>query len=219
MIKQYILIGASVIIAGILSTSNVSAQISMAYEGYKLFEGTCFLCHGTDGKGNGPLSKKLGYSVADLSSDDRVGTRTDRDLFRIIQGTAPHGTVSKDMPQWGVAISEPQIRSLVAYIRFLNLSKYPLTGNPELGKTIYQYRCTACHGSNGNGRGPLTNVIEMKPADHTDSVRMGQFSNEKLHNIISNGSAGASLMPAWKDILSQEEIESVVGYIRLLSAH
>jgi mono/diheme cytochrome c family protein len=36
--------------------------------------------------------------------------------------------------------------------------------------------------------------------------------------VIANGSAGANLMPGWKDTLSDKQIEDVISYIRLLSS-
>ena len=137
----------------------------------------------------------------------------------IIQGAAPHGLVSKDMPQWGLAIPEPQIKTLVAYIRFLHRSKYPLIGDPEDGRVIYQRSCSICHGNWGEGDGSLTNVIPMTPADHTDATKMNNISNGELVAIISDGSSGKTLMPGWKGILSKSQIKAVASYIRLLPAH
>lgn len=45
---------------GMLSASgNVVADYSKSFEGYKVFNTYCFLCHGEKGKGNGPLAKNL----------------------------------------------------------------------------------------------------------------------------------------------------------------
>ncbi len=130
-----------------------------------------------------------------------------------------HGTVNKSMPRWGLAISEPQIHSLVAYIRFLHRSKHPLVGDPELGKNAYEKNCATCHGSGGKGDGALTNVITMTPADHTDGVTMNQISNEQMRKTIAIGSTGKGLMPGWEGLLSDAEIDGLVSYIRLLSNH
>ena len=64
----------------------------------------------------------------------------------------------------------------------------------------------------------ITKVYDMEPADHTDASSMNRMSNEKIHSIISNGTKGAKLMPGWKGILSDKDIEDVISYIRLLSA-
>ena len=197
----------------LLSTNAVASD---AFEGYKLYKSYCMVCHGVDGKGDGPLASKLGgTSPANLTDAARLGKRSDKDLFRIIQGTADHARIDGKMPRWGMAISGPQIKSLVAYVRFLHNSNYEVLGDPEVGKQIYLKSCAACHGPNGKGDGVMTNVLSMQPADHSNTGKMGEVSNATLLNVVSEGANG--YMPAWKSILSEEEIRSVVGYIRLLS--
>lgn len=122
------------------------------------------------------------------------------------------------MPQWGLAIPNTQIRSLVAYVRYLHSSKHPVSGNPQLGKQVYDSNCSICHGADGKGNGTITKVFDMEPADHTHADSMNHMSNKKLHAIISEGTTGTKFMPGWKDILSEKEIEDVISYIRLLSA-
>ncbi len=207
----------SAILGGVFLAQVANAQPSNVYEGYKLFNETCFLCHGLDGKGKGPLSIKLNTTVEDLTDNTDLAKKSDRDLFRIIQGTAPHGSINESMPQWGLAIPGPQIQSLVSYIRFLHQSKHPLIGDPETGRAVYQRYCAVCHGSNGRGNGPLTNVMEMEPADHTDTKKMAELTNEKLAEVIREGDVDSKLMPGWKEILSADEIKAVISYIRLLS--
>ena len=218
----YTTILTSLLMIEMLTTSNALAEPPRAFEGRKVFNTSCFLCHGMDGKGDGQLSGKLAADALDLDLTDNslLRTRTDQDLFRIIQGTAPHGKmkISKDMPRWGLAIPEPQIKALVTYIRFLHRSRHPLIGNPEDGQVIYQRSCSVCHGKWGEGNGPLTKVIPMSPADHTDITKMDDISNKELIEIITDGSSGKELMPGWEGILSKSQIEDVVSYIRLLSA-
>ena len=203
---------------GILLSSNAFADYSISFDGYRIFRADCSVCHGADGAGNGPLASKLETRPANLTNNDRLKQMSDRELFKIIEGTAPHGQVSKDMPKWGLAIPNTQIRSLVAYIRYLHSSKHPVSGNPQMGKQVYDNNCTICHGVNGRGKGTITKVYDMEPTDHTNADSMNRMSNEKMRSIISNGTKGAKLMPGWKDILSDKEIEDVISYIRLLSA-
>lgn len=204
--------------AGMLSSSYAFADYSKSFEGYHIFTTDCAVCHGADGTGNGPLANKLETRPANLTNNDRLKQVSDQELFRIIEGTAPHGRVSNDMPKWGLAIPHTEIKSLVAYIRYLHSSKHPIPGNPEIGKQVYDNYCTICHGINGKGKGKLTEVYDMEPADHTNADNMNRMSNEKMHSLISKGAIGAKLMPGWKDILSDKEIDDVISYIRLLSA-
>ncbi len=216
--KQTIVWKIPAILAIGMLSSNAFADYSKSFDGYRIFRTNCFVCHGLDGTGDGPLASKLETRPADLTNNERLEKKSDRELFKIIEGTAPHGQVSDDMPQWGLAIPHTQIRSLVTYVRYLHSSKHPVSGNPQMGKQVYDNNCTICHGPDGKGKGTITKVYDMEPADHTNASSMNRMSNEKIHSIISNGTKGAKLMPGWKDILSDKEIEDVISYIRLLSA-
>lgn len=200
----------------ILLASNALAQHPKAFQGRKLFVTYCYLCHGMSGKGDGPLSSKLKVPAADLTDVSRVGKRTDAELFGIIQG-GKHDLVTKEMPKWGKVIPGPQIEALVAYVRFLSLSKNPLIGDAEVGEHIYMDYCASCHGKKGKGNGIMMSIIPIKPADHTNADRMDKMTNEELISIVTNGKDPGSYMPAWKGILSETEIAAVVGYLRFLS--
>ena len=204
---------------GLLCSSNVMADFSKSFEGYEVFNKYCFICHGEKGKGDGPLAKKIGTPPANLTDNNRLGKRTDKELIRIVEGTSPHGTVSAEMPPWRIAISRSQVQSLVSYIRYLHRGKNDLPGNPGSGKKVYDNYCIQCHGSYGEGDGVLTRVFPMKPADHTNAERMDKITNKKLREIIAKGGAGSSLMPGWAKILSKDEINDVMSYIRLIVAH
>ena len=206
------------ILAITMLSSNVFADYSKSFDGYRIFRTNCVVCHGLDGTGNGPLASKLETKPADLTNNDRLVKKSDRELFKIIEGTAPHGQVSGDMPQWGLAIPQTQIRSLLTYVRYLHSSKHPVSGDPEMGKRVYEDNCTICHGADGKGKGTIAEIYDMEPADHTDASILSRMSNEKIRSIIVDGTKGAKLMPGWKDILSDKEIEDVISYIRLLSA-
>jgi len=208
----------ALLVVGLLS-SNVFAELSQSFEGYRIFRANCFICHGLDGTGDGPLASKLDTKPADLTNNDRLKKKSDRELFKIIEGKAPHGHVSQDMPQWGLAIPHAHIRSLVTYVRYLHGSIHPVSGDPQAGKQIYDTNCTGCHGSDGKGKGILTKVYDMEPADHTSATSMNLMSNNKIYSIISDGTTGSKLMPGFKDILSEKDILDVISYIRLLSAH
>ena len=216
--KQKMVWKLPAILANVMLSSNTFADYSKSFDGYRIFRTNCFVCHGLDGTGNGPLASKLETKPADLTNNDRLGKKSDRELFKIIEGKAPHGQVSSDMPQWGLTIPQTQIRSLLIYVRYLHSSKHPVSGDPEMGKRIYDKNCTICHGPGGKGKGMITKMYDMEPADHTNASSMNRMSNEKIRSIISTGTKGAKLMPGWKGILSDKEIEDVISYIRLLSA-
>jgi mono/diheme cytochrome c family protein len=103
--------------------------------GSDLFRQYCAACHGSDGKGNGPLAGSLKKPPADLTRiAERNGGKLDEAaLMSVIDGrsaVAEHGP--RDMPVWGARFEEDlrkegepmhtyvgllQSRSLVDYLR------------------------------------------------------------------------------------------------------
>jgi mono/diheme cytochrome c family protein len=205
----------------VVAAPEVSADPPLAYEGRRLYVSYCQLCHGTDGKGNGPLAEAMKISPADLTTT--VRSRSDTILTKIITGEGRqtitgrdrHNLLSDAMPEWTDIFSESQVKSLIAYLRFLSRSKHELMGDPEPGMQLYQKYCHVCHGVEGDGDGIMTNLMGIMPMDHTNPNETNSLSNEELVNSILDGKG--RFMPAWRGILSQTDVEALVSYIRLLS--
>ncbi len=208
------------LIALIALQGRALAESPSAYEGRLLFMSYCFLCHGVDGKGRGPLAMAMEVEPADLTST--VRSRSDVVLKGIISGEGRqlvsgrdrHNLISDAMPEWKDVLSDREIESLIAYLRFVSASKYPLMGDPEKGRDLYARYCRACHGDDGEGDGVMTSLVNTKPMDHTNPASMNEINNIEMVRSIKNGKG--NYMPAWKDIISEDEIEALVSYIRLL---
>ncbi|MEN8207597.1 MAG: c-type cytochrome [Pseudomonadota bacterium] len=204
-----------------MSIHAASASPPPAYEGRRLYVSYCQLCHGTDGKGGGPLAKAMQISPADLTTTIR--SRSDTILTKIITGEGRqtitgrdrHNLLSEAMPDWKDVFSESQVRALIAYLRFLGSAKHDLMGDPEVGLQLYQKYCQVCHGVEGDGDGIMTNLMGMMPMDHTNPNETNSLDNEELVESILDGQG--RFMPAWRGILSQDDVEALVSYIRLLS--
>ena len=204
-----------------VSASEVSADPPPAYEGRRLYVSYCQLCHGTDGKGDGPLAKAMQISPADLTTT--VRSRSDTILMKIITGEGRqtitgrdrHNLLSEAMPEWKDVFSESQVKALIAYLRFLGSTKHDLMGDPEVGMRLYQKYCQVCHGVEGDGDGIMTNLMGIMPMDHTNPNETNSLDNEELVESILDGQG--RYMPAWRGILSQGDVEALVSYIRLLS--
>ena len=199
----------------------VSANPPPAFEGRKLYVSYCQLCHGSDGKGDGPLSKAMKISPADLTTT--VRSRSDTILTRIITGEGRqtitgrdrHNLLSESMPEWKNVFTASQVKALIAYLRFLSRSKHDLMGDSELGMQAYQKYCQVCHGVEGDGDGIMTSLMGITPMDHTNPNETNSLDNEELVKSILDGKG--RFMPAWRGILSQSDVEGLVSYIRLLS--
>jgi cbb3-type cytochrome c oxidase subunit III len=204
-----------------VSAPEVSANPAPAYEGRRLYVSYCQLCHGTDGKGDGPLAKTMQIDPADLTTT--VRSRSDTILLKIITGEGRqtitgrdrHNLLSEAMPEWKDVFSESQVKALIAYLRFLGSTKHDLMGDPEVGMRLYQKYCQVCHGVEGDGDGIMTNLMGIMPMDHTNPNETNSLDNEELVESILDGQG--RYMPAWRGILSQGDVEALVSYIRLLS--
>lgn len=197
------------------------AGAASAYEGRALYVSYCQLCHGPKGKGDGPLARAMGIKPADLTTT--VRSRSDTILTKIITGEGKptisgrdrHNLLSDAMPEWRTVFDASQVKSLIAYLRFIGYSKYDLMGDPVRGKELYLRYCSVCHGEEGTGDGIMTKLMRIYPMDHTNPNETGRFTNEQLVRGIMEGKG--RYMPAWKGILSRADVEALVSYIRLLS--
>jgi mono/diheme cytochrome c family protein len=89
----------------------------------------------------------------------------------------------------------------------------------ETGKEIYQAGCIACHGADGSGQLQELAGFERPETfpDFTDCPSSTAESDVQWRAIITNGGlarAFSEIMPAFKDVLTQKQISSVIEYVR-----
>jgi cytochrome c2 len=140
--------------------------------GKALYDKACLLCHGEEGKGDGPVAFFIGSYSAPRPRNFTSGTfkfrstpsgelPTDEDLFR---------TLTNGIPGYMPPFSRLSVKArleIIAYMKtfsddFLNQRPVPLTLNsPPIdetltsinqGKIVYdRLGCATCHGSEGDG--------------------------------------------------------------------
>ncbi len=93
----------------------------------------------------------------------------------------------------------------------------------ELGRTGYAERCEICHGVDGDGNGPAAASQDPRPRDFRRgwykirTTASGQLPTEAdLARVITLGMPGTT-MPAWENVLTEEEILSVAEYVKTFS--
>lgn len=93
----------------------------------------------------------------------------------------------------------------------------------KLGKAVYEKRCIWCHGEAGDGNGPAADRLRPRPRDFTRGlfkIRTTPFgkipTEQDIFRMVSEGMPGSS-MPAWKEVLSRDEIWQAVAYVRTFS--
>lgn len=117
-------------IAGLLFFVAVAnaEQPPMTRNGPALYRLYCASCHGTEGKGDGPIASSLKTPMPDLT---RISARNNgkfplERVVRIIKGddvgATAHGT--RDMPVWGPVFSVVENDQDAGPVRVDNLARY-----------------------------------------------------------------------------------------------
>jgi cytochrome c oxidase cbb3-type subunit 2 len=84
--------------------------------------------------------------------------------------------------------------------------------------TLYKEYCLVCHGDKGDGNGFATKFLDPKPRDFTS----GKFkirsttslpTDDDINRVIAKGIPG-TLMPAFKQDLDEQEINSLVAHVK-----
>jgi mono/diheme cytochrome c family protein len=87
----------------------------------------------------------------------------------------------------------------------------PTDESRAAGQAIYAEYCLACHGPTGLGDGPVGLTLSPRPSDL--SVHVTQHPEGQLFLWITHGYPGNAAMPAFEDVLTEEERWHVVNYI------
>lgn len=109
-IVALVFVMAALLAAQSLTTPDVMASQKTGKDtrGQQLFTQYCASCHGTDGKGGGPVAASLKTAVPDLTViEKREGKFPQARIQSIINGEttfAAHGP--KEMPVWGFVLRE-----------------------------------------------------------------------------------------------------------------
>jgi len=82
------------------------------------------------------------------------------------------------------------------------------------GAELFRINCTACHGNEGKGDGPVAAFLQnKKPIDLTGPIGIS-LSDGAIFMTITNGTPGG--MPALNENLTVRERWDVVNYVRQL---
>jgi len=106
------------------------------------------------------------------------------------------------------------------------------SGYVPSGETMYKQYCSACHGADGKGGGPVASVLKIPPPDLTTLALRhgGKFPYEYVSSVLRFGPGvfahGSSDMPTWGPIFNfidkynersvQQRIMNLTGYLASL---
>ena len=210
------------------AVANVSQQVK---DGGPLYVSlACVRCHAPNGVGGVPNQLNVGgdSTIPPLNNQFRADDEQFRAAPAITQVLMEGGIVSKkpgviNMPSWKGVINDAQANALAAYI----LAGFPNTGatydpDPAKAEDIYSvYACIDCHGQVGGKTAPSP-APNPKTADKEvpalrnpdDDVPMSELRSVLMEGSIPDpGTKGVIFMPAWGQILSVDQMNTILPYI------
>ena len=190
----------------------------------------CVRCHAPDGVGGIPNRINVGgdSTIPPLNNIYRAEDEQFTNAQQIVQVLDEGGILSKkpgiiNMPSWKGVINTAQADALAAYI----LAGFPHVGatydpDPAEAPDIYAaYACIYCHGQVGADATPPP-APNPKTADKEvpwlrnpdDPVPQSEMRGFLMDGSIPDpGTKGVILMPAWGQILSLDQMNTILPYI------
>lgn len=97
---------------------------------------------------------------------------------------------------------------LGAFTLLLALSPGFVAADDSAGANVYKAKCLTCHAKDGSGNTPVGKSLQSADLRSPDVQKK---SDAELTESISEGKGN---MPAFKTLLSEDEVHSVLGYVR-----
>ena len=211
-------------------------------QGKRIYERVCATCHGRNGDGKGPAADALDPRPRDFTSGLFKFSTTasgvqplDSDLIR----TVSEGVPGSWMPDWKHHLDRDEIAAAVSYIKLFSdafdeemyeedifslsperPAEFPSSSESAAsGRLLYvKNQCAECHGESGRGDGPSagTHIDSWGQPIMPPNLRYGVFRGgarpEDLFRTLKTG-LGGTPMPAYGEILPDEELWQLVDYV------
>ena len=213
--------------------------------GSQVYVEKCALCHGTEGKGDGPAAatssprpRNFTKGHIKFRSTPFGKIPTDSDLF----GAITHGAPGTTMPAWEHLPASDR-HSLVLYLKTLSkkFAKFVKKGKthkivtvPEppdftldslaRGKELFVQTCSACHGIRGRSDGASTKKIVSVPTDaiwprnltQPWTFRRGN-QRKQLFLTLRTGLSLTAMPMLSHRIFKDEQVWDLVHYVQTLA--
>jgi cbb3-type cytochrome c oxidase subunit III len=183
-----------------LAEAQESFALNLAMQGEELYVDSCAQCHGGEATGAiGPA----------LNSEQFLGSVTDLQMHQLISTGVPGTLMVAYSADFGGSFTQQQISAVVQYLRAFEETApdfpqwhSPLAQTDLTGSELYQLACSFCHGINLEGNiGPAL-------GEGSDIV----FEDDEF--LFERISDGIDEMPAFGNIFTDEQIDSIIDYIR-----
>lgn len=94
--------------------------------------------------------------------------------------------------------------------------KSPVKATPQsiaTGKQLYAKNCTACHGADAKGDGPMA-PKDSHPSNLTDKEWTRGSTDGEIFAVLRDGAGPKFIMRGYKARLTDVELWSIVNYLR-----
>lgn len=229
----------------LVTDENEQPIVPDAIKGKQVFETNCAVCHGLAGDGNGPMAPTLvapdidvltaflglfhvtlhrpplPSHPANFHNRDAENVMTPAILYETVTGGRPHTAMPAFGPEASFGANKLQTLTNAQRWNAITYEMMFRTTPQELSaaKQLYAQQCAACHGMNGDGRGPRGPAIAAHlwswargegPGIFTDRNYLVQRNPSELTSAILDGH---DLMPAYRGKLTVVQINGLVDFI------
>jgi mono/diheme cytochrome c family protein len=206
--------------------------------GARVYAQHCAVCHGPDGRGNGPAAVSLHPRPRDFTGGLfklKSTASNEPPAFDDVRDAIIRGMPGSAMPDWQDILSAGEVTAIAEYVR--DLGPQHAWGNPrhapepllsaasvDQGRELYAaLGCGACHGNQGRGDGAAAKELKDtwgQPDPPRDISAPWTFrggdSPEALYARIAFGMGGTP-MPGYAEVAEPTQIAAVVAYVRSLA--
>lgn len=208
-----------------------------AAAGQRVYARHCAICHGRDGKGNGPAAPSLHPKPRDFSGGvfkfksvkGSIAPRLE-DVRRSIR----EGVAGTSMPAWNDLLTAAEIDAVSEHVLRLGphdrwspdeaetvvLDDVFAAASADRGKQAYsELGCPACHGDEGRGDGfaapDLRDVWKQSiPARDLTAPWAYRWGNDRqiVYRWLANGISGTP-MPGYLEVSEPRQLADVVAFL------
>ena len=158
-----------------------------------------------------------GFVVADEETLDwKVAASgfEDRYLTGLTEDPARAGTLYASVDTGAILMSRDSGRTWISF----EGNDLMTPGRIAAGRTLYDDSCLACHGAGGIGEAPgdpeAQDEFGFKAPALNNDMHAWHHSDLGMRATISKGSPRNERMIAWQEVLSDDEINSVIAYVK-----
>ncbi|MGY3572355.1 cytochrome c [Vibrio sp. SCSIO 43135] len=102
----------------------------------------------------------------------------------------------------------------ITMVLALVMSGQVLSADLANGEQQFTSLCVSCHGEKGHGDGVAGKALSEAPSNIYDGLTSFWESEAELMDTVLNGNEG---MPAWKSVLSENDVKDIFAYIRQIN--